>query len=131
METAMARRFDTIKVGDQLCERRGSEHLYHRLPASFFLVTDLWFDPVRGQYRHASGEMVAIQRIGWDGSPRGPKYAHTIRGLAQAGYQIAEMDFQTLALLRVEAMREGTVIGISAGHRLRKQRAGLPRPKLL
>jgi len=112
----MGRRFDDIKVGDQLVARRRAEPA-RGLPCLHYLVTDLWYDPVRGQQRRSSGEMVAIQTIWWDGTLRGSKYAHTIRGLAQAGLQFADTDFQGNAQALTEALHDGSVISLGAARR--------------
>jgi len=110
----MSRRLEGIKPGDQLAGGHGWGNC-------FWLVTDVWFDPVRGQRRRASGEMVAIQMLDAAGRPFGTKWAHTIRGLAQAGYRPARFDYAAMAAARSEAIKEGKVVGIGAGARIKQR----------
>lgn len=120
----MARRFEGIRVGDQLLQR-GSVGAFNRLyPDIYWIVTDLWFDPVRGQHKRANGEMVAVQQIGPDGKGRGRKTPHTIRGLAANGFERATMDYADFCAQREAARQEGTVVNIRFGAVIRK------RPKL-
>jgi hypothetical protein len=116
----MSRRFDAIKVGDQLTMKRSVQ------PRWFWVVTDIWFDPVKGQRRRSSGEMVGIQMIAPDGRLHGSKSAHTIRGLAQAGYRYADIDYRAMATLRSEAVKDGKCVGIGAATRIRKRWAAAP-----
>lgn len=101
----MARRFENIAVGDQLMNAAWRA-------APYFIVTDLWFDPVRGHKKRASGEMVAVQQIGADGKPKGMKQGHTIRGLAAQGFVPADMDYAAWAAARHQGIADGVVVPI-------------------
>lgn len=115
-----ALRFADLKVGDQLFWTR-----YHWPDsAGYYLVTDLWFDPVAGQDDETAGRMVAIVRLGHDGEPRGHKERHTLRGLASQGFQYADRDYIAFCKARKAGMEAGDVVGIGAGRRIRA------RPKL-
>lgn len=130
------RRFENIKVGDQLVRTtevkgwRGGKDDFKGPPTPlskttwYYLVTDLWFDPVRGHDNRESGEMVAIQRIRETGEPWGGKQGHSIRGLASNGFQYADMDYVQFCRDRIESMIDGAVVGIGLGHKIRR------RPKL-
>lgn len=93
----------------------------------YYLVTDIWFDPVKGQRRRGSGEMVAVRAIDQAGQERGSKWAHTITGLAAQGYQPADVDFIALARARADGVATGQVVGIGFGRalRMRPKIAGL------
>lgn len=119
---ARALRFAEIKIGDQLvlthCGSGGSMWLSY-----YYLVTDLWFDPVAGQHDHVAGQMVAVAQLLLDGSWR-RKRQHTKRGLASQGYRYADVDFIAQAKATIEAMKSGEVVGIGRGRVIRA------RPKL-
>lgn len=115
-------RFSDLKVGDQLVLNPRAD--WHRGIPEFWIVTDLWFDPVNGQYKEASGRMAAIQRIRGDGELFGNKRAHSLRGLASQGYKFAEKDVIAERKACMAAMRQGVVVGIGKGQLIRA------RPKL-
>lgn len=109
-------RFDGIQVGEQVMRQQtivyhqGGVHQGH---PEYYLITDVWFDPCKGQHSTPKGEMVAIQQIGSrTGDLTGNKCAHTRRGLASNGYQPADRDFMKFVKDRLEAYHEGKVIGI-------------------
>jgi hypothetical protein len=116
-----ALRFANIKVGDQLMKTtvakgwRGGRVKPGDPPTElsrhtrYFLVTDLWFDPVAGQTNHVAGEMVAIAQIRSDGSIADRKEPHTKRGLASQGFHPADRDYIDFTKKRLEAEN---VVGI-------------------
>jgi hypothetical protein len=112
----MTGRFAHVMVGDQLelIVRGGGR-------GGVWLVTDLWFDPVRGQTKEARGHMVAVQRVNSStGEPVGSKFGYSRRGLAALGFRIADRDWAGFYKARFAAYQEGKVAPI------RKPR---PRPK--
>jgi len=120
---ARALRFDTIKVGDQLARK----WKYHTSAQTiwYYLVTDLWFDPVAGQRDETAGRMAAIQMIdSHTGELRGRKEAHTLRGLASQGFNFASLDYIAHVRATRQAMSDGAVVGIRHAHAIRA------RPKL-
>lgn len=130
---AARRRFENIKVGDQLMRRYVSKWTGSRNGQKaegsnetvwYYIVTDLWFDPVRGNEKRDSGEMVAIQRLRENGEPVSHKEGHSIRGLAANSFQYADIDYIQFCKDRMEALKEGKVVGISHGRAIRR------RPKL-
>lgn len=122
---ARALRFAEIKVGDQLM--RTWENMLHgsAILVWYYRVSDLWFDPVAGQYDDTAGRMVAIQLISpRTGEANGRKEPHTVRGLASQGFRYADIDYIAHTTARNAAMTAGTVVGIGKGHVIRA------RPKL-
>ena len=128
-------RFANIKVGDQLIKTytekgwcRGDDpHGPSREFSQqtwYYIVTDLWFDPVAGQDNHVAGEKVAIARIKADGSIHTGKEPHTKRGLASAGFHYADRDYIAERKTVRAAIEEGKVVGIGMGQIIRR------RPKL-
>lgn len=116
-------RFAEIKVGDQLMRR------WTFLPGGtdvwYYLVTDLWFDPVAGQKNETAGRMVAVRWLNpRTGEPDNRKQAHTIRGLASQGFHYADMDYTAHIRATLEGIRAGAVVGIGKAHVIRM------RPKL-
>lgn len=130
-----AGRFSEVKVGDQLMQRVISRWgTYEKNPDAandpamvehvkdcgfaYAIVTDLWFDPVKGETDPISGQMVAIRHLR-QGREFGSKNPHTIRGLASNGWQYADRD----EIAHWEAVREahaaGLVVGIRQGAVLR------------
>lgn len=129
--------FAEVKVGDQLMQRvisrwstygkdanaandpAATEHVKD-CGLAYAIVTDLWFDPVKGEEDPISGQMVAIRHLR-QGRELGSKNPHTIRGLASNGWQYADRD----EIAHWEAVREaheaGQVIGIGRGTVLRKR----------
>ena len=94
----MAKRFENIKVGDQL------ELLWHRMSlchpwskqdpnqiGKVAIVTHVWHDPVDDKW------YVALAYLLKDGSHRKPALKHTITGLARAGWQYAQRDWVNYA----------------------------------
>jgi len=120
-----ALRFAELAVGDQLMhEHSGFAIGTNRVRQVFYyVVTDLWFDPVRGQRDPVAGEMVAIRMLNRNtGEPHGGKHAHTRRGLASQGFQKSDIDFAALAEARRAAMAEGSVVvGIALGRVIRQR----------
>lgn len=116
-----ALRFAEIKVGDQLT-RKWPNHLSAGMVAWYYLVTDVWFDPVAGQMDEIAGRMVGIQHIDCrSGDLQGRKQPHTIRGLASQGFQYAEIDYMAHVKATNQATAEGAVIGIGRGHVIRQR----------
>lgn len=116
----MAARFRDICVGAQL-EIDASSLLPGRRGMFYYVVTDMWFDPVRGQHRASGGEMVAIQRLNERGERAGRKLTHTKRGLAANGYRYAAIDYKDLCDKRLAAHAAGDVVGIGHAHVLRRR----------
>lgn len=134
---ARALRFGEIKVGDQLMRvyttkgwRGGKDDMNG--PAIelskdtwYYIVTDLWFDPVAGQRDPEAGNMVGIQHLDRvTAKPIGRKEARSRRGLASNGFTYADRDFVAFCAQRNEAMQTGNIVGIGRGRTLKK------RPKL-
>lgn len=114
-------RFADIKVGDQL-KRPEAAYLIagDRTLVRYYVVTDLWFDPVAGQDDPIAGQMVAIRRIDpRTGEPIQRKQPHTRRGLAMQGFHYAGIDYMAMAAARRSAMQEGSVVGIGLAHMIR------------
>jgi len=128
-------RFADIKVGDQLMKTyttkgsggRDDPHGHSRelhQATWYYIVTDLWFDPVAGQENHVAGEMVAISLIRSDGKIRSRKEPHTKRGLASQAFHYADRDYITDCKTVVTAVKQGKIVGIGMGQVIRR------RPKL-
>ncbi len=111
--------WEEVNVGDQLMQT--PKAWYHRKIPHYFIVTDLWFDPVAGQDDETAGRMVAIREIGPDGDPRGRKTGTTVRGLASQQYQYADKDYIAQCKARASAQAEGKVIGIGVGEAIRQR----------
>jgi hypothetical protein len=113
-------RFAEVKVGDQLV--RGLGVWDGRLNVWYYIVTDLWFDPVAGQDDETAGRMVAVRSIcPRTGEPRRHKEPHTLRGLASQGFRYADIDFSAHVKAVREAMADGAVVGIGKGHVIRRR----------
>lgn len=131
-------RFANIKVGDQVMRTytsrgwRGGIDDTSAPPTElsqttwYYIVTDLWFDPVAGQDNRVAGEKVAIARIQPDGQIYPRKEPHTKRGLASQGFHYADHDFIAFVKQRQEAEN---VVGIGFGRVIRR-RPKLPNPQL-
>lgn len=127
------RRFENIKVGDQLMREwiqqgwRGGRDDTKQPPVKlssqtwYYIVTDLWFDPVKGDEKPRLGEMVAIQRLGQKGEPIGRKIGHSKTGLASNAYRYADMDYVKFCNDRLAAIEEGRVVGIGMGQIIRRR----------
>lgn len=132
-----AGRFAEIKVGDQIMQRvvsrwdtvalddraaNDAAWIKHERDHgfSYAIVTDLWFDPVKGETDPVAGQMVAVQHLR-QGKPVMSKRAHTVRGLASNGFVYADRD----EIAHWEAVRAaheaGQVVGISLGRVIRKR----------
>lgn len=123
--TPRALRFGAIKVGDQLMKAWDGMYEGGQKVVWYYLVSDLWFDPVAGQHVPLAGSMVAIQSIDYrTGEPRDRKEAHTIRGLASQGFHYANIDFIAHTAARNAGMLAGDVVSIAKGKVIRA------RPKL-
>lgn len=120
---ARAVRFADIKVGDQVM-RRWADCFGNGGRVWYYVVSDLWFDPVAGQKDDTAGRMVAIQHVNPRDGDLGRKEGHTLRGLASQGFHYADVNFLTLARLRAAEIQAGAVVGIGKGHIIRA------RPKL-
>lgn len=95
----MAKAFQDIKVGDQLImpfgrsywartSSGGLSEIDPRKPVMVVVVTHRWYDP------HDDKEYVGISTVKKDGSFRErPDYKHTLTGLAQQGYYLADKDY--------------------------------------
>ena len=119
-------RFSQLSVGDQLEERHPSrtrlrEQFKREAPRSFYVVTDLWFDPVKGQDAEYSGQMVGYRGLNADGEPVGRKRSTNRHGLATQGFHIADFDYIAQCRARVEAANDGKVVGIGFGKVIRKR----------
>lgn len=115
-------RFADIKVGDQLKEIvKYNFDDESRQAVLCYIVTDLWFDPVKGQKDHVAGEMVAVVRIMRDGTMCNHKEPHTKRGLASQGFHYADRDYIVERKALVEAITEGSVVGIGRGRMIRQR----------
>jgi len=114
---ARALRFAEIKVGDQLVLKPSKS--WHRKIPQYFVVTDLWFDPVAGQRDEVSGHMVAIRVIRHDGEVHGSKRPHTRRGLASQQYHYAGIDYIAQCKALVASIDNGVVVGIGRGKLIR------------
>lgn len=113
-------RFAEIKAGDQLMRELGVWDA--RMHVWYYIVTDLWFDPVAGQDDETAGRMVAIRSIcPRTGEPRHRKEPHTLRGLASQGFRYADIDFPAHVQAVKEAMADGEVVGIGKGHVIRRR----------
>lgn len=110
---ARALRFAGLIIGDQLMEKARGD--WGRKFPTFWLVTDLWFDPVAGQRDGTAGRMVAVIRIDQHGELVGEKYRHTLRGLASQGFHYAKHDRIAECKARLAAMKDGSVVGIGLG----------------
>jgi len=126
-------RFAEIKVGDQIMRvwtskgwRGGKDDF--KGPAVelsqttwYYIVTDIWFDPVAGQRNPLAGKMIAISHIIENGEPYAHKEAHTVRGLASEGFKYADRDFIAFCRERLSAMECGNVVGIGMGQVIRRR----------
>lgn len=115
-------RFSDLKVGDQLMRLR--KDWDDRMRAAYYIVTDLWFDPVAGQRDETAGRMVAIRSLDDNGLERKRKEPHTLRGLASQGFHYADVDYIALKVAEKAAQEVGAVVGIGYASVIRK------RPKL-
>lgn len=80
----MADPWHNIQKGDRfyLASWNRQEHVYAPL---WYEVTDLWFDPVRGQYSKWRGYLVAVRLMG-----RGDKCTYCASTIAGKGYVSVE-----------------------------------------
>lgn len=114
-----ALRFAELKVGDQLMKRPyGGDYGRH---STYYLVTDLWFDPVAGQHDETAGRMVGLVRLGTDGEPHGTKSSTTLRGLASQQYHYSSIDYSAICKAKVEAVAAGELVGIGYGRVIRQR----------
>lgn len=132
-KSARALRFAEIKVGGQLMVSYASEYQTSdgaggyktcKNPRSvwYWVVTDLFFDPVAGEYDETAGRMVAIKRLcPHTGEPIQGKRSHSIRGLASNGYHYADVDFMALMAARLQGKATGDVVEIGRGHVIRRR----------
>lgn len=128
-----ALRFAGLQVGDQLMQthtlrawRGGKDDFSKPAPELsqtkwYYLVTDLWIDPVSGQDDPVAGQMAAIVRIDEDGYPHGRKWPHTLRGLASQGFHYADRDYIAFCRQREAATEAGSVVGIGLGQVIRRR----------
>lgn len=125
-----ALKFAEVQVGDQVMQASsldwpGMPPEWQRKNVRYYLITDMWSDPVAGQYDPVKGQMIGLARIREDGSLE-PKTSTTIRGLASQQYDYADVDYLALCAARAEGMQSGAVIGIGAAWAIR-ERPKLPR----
>jgi hypothetical protein len=119
---ARALRFAGLKVGDQLKSTWFEGTASIGRSEHYWVVTDLWFDPVKGEKHEVAGQMVAIRHLDpRTGEPIFGKQAHTLRGLASQGFHYADVDFPALVRARNEGVRQGAVIGIGMGNVIRRR----------
>jgi hypothetical protein len=132
---ARALRFAGLKVGEQLVQRTeisqtvrdvGADNdSYKQVPwragDAFFLVTDLWFDPVAGQTDPVKGQMVGLVQIKAGGDLWSHKSSTTLRGLASQRYHYYKGDRIAECKLRLAAVKAGDVVGIGYGKTIRKR----------
>lgn len=128
-----ALRFAEIKVGDQLMQtttsagwRGGIDDM--KAPAVpyskttwYYIVTDMWFDPVAGQRDPVKGQMIGIQRLDEKGEPISRKVSHPIRGLASNRFHYADRDYIAFCKTRIDAMNDGAVVGIGMAGVIRRR----------
>ena len=132
-----AGRFADVKVGDQIMQRvvsrwdtvarddraaNDAAWIKHERDHGFAyaIVTDLWFDPVKGETDPIAGQMVAIQHLR-QGRPIMSKRPHTVRGLASNGFVYADRD-EIAHWNAVRAAHDaGQVVGIGQGRTIRKR----------
>lgn len=112
-------RFDNIAVGNQLM-LKPQENWWRKIP-QYFIVTDLWFDPVDGEEDPTKGRMVALRRIGEDGEPHHRKSKTTVRGLASQQYHYADIDYVAHCKARLAGSEGGAVVGIGVGRALKSR----------
>jgi hypothetical protein len=115
-----ALRFAEIKVDDRIMRRwdwyAGGTHVW------YYVVTDLWFDPVAGQDDDTAGRMVAIRLLDpHTGEPTRRKQQHTVRGLASQGFRYADIDFTAHCRAARDGVASGAVVGIDEAHVIRRR----------
>ncbi len=115
-----ALKFAALKVGDQIMQKPRPG--FHRGIPAYYVVTDIWFDPVAGQDDETAGRMVGFAQVKADGT-LWRKRSTTIRGLASQQYDYADTDYVGLAQARATAMGapDGTVVGIGYAQAIRKR----------
>ena len=109
-----ALRFADIEVGRQLVQRPG-KNWYHHIPV-YFIVTDIWFDPVEGQKDPVAGKMIGIARIAPDGEVHPRKSKYPVRGLASQGFHYLPIDYINQCKAKALATN---VVGIERGKVIR------------
>jgi hypothetical protein len=114
-----ALRFAEIKVGDQLMQtssvdvwKADGEKMPYSRSTRWFIVTDIWFDPVRGQNDSVAGQMVGIAQINGKGDVHPHKSAYPVRGLASNCFHYADRDYIAWCKERLSAHEAGKVTGI-------------------
>lgn len=112
-----ALRFAEVKVGDQLMQTTTSAGWRGDKTTWYYIVTDMWYDPVAGQDDPLKGQMVGIQRLDSKGAPTSRKEAHPIRGLASNQFHYADRDYIVFCKIRIDAMNDGSVVGIGIASR--------------
>ena len=128
------RRFADLKVGDQLMQTSETHSLKRALSANeewvktayqsstaYFIVTDRWFDPVRGQDDPIAGQMVGYAQINARGGVSTHKSSMPIRGFASQRFEYADRDYIVWCKSRLEGMETGAVVGIGHGKVIRKR----------
>jgi hypothetical protein len=106
-----ALKFGNVAVGDQLMVTSHDAWRNGRPHTVYYIVTDLWFDPVKGQEDAVAGQMVGYSQIANNGVLT-HKSATTVRGLASQQFQVADIDYLGMCLARAEAYKDGLVVGI-------------------
>lgn len=115
-----ALRFAEIKLGDQLVKRQ-KQYINGRMHEYHFVVVAMWFDPVDGHSDPESGQMVGIQRVGECGVGIGRPQKHTRRALAYQQFHYSEVDYIELCRNRLDALKDGTVVGIGKAAAIRRR----------
>lgn len=113
-----ALKFAALKVGDQIMQKP-RESFYRKIPV-YYIVTDLWFDPVAGQRDATAGQMVGYAQVRDDGSIW-TKSKTTIRGLASQQFDYADQDFIAMCKARTEALSDGDIVPISMARVIRRR----------
>ena len=111
-----ALKFADIKVGDQIMLKPNNAW-YRKIPL-YYVVTDIWFDPVAGQNDQLKGQMIGYAQISSDGSLT-KKSSTPIRGLASQQFDYADIDYLSIANARNNALRDGKIVGIGYAKTIR------------
>lgn len=92
---------------------------WYRKIVMYFVVTDMWFDPVAGQDDPLKGSMIGYAQINDQGGI-GKKRPILIRGLASQGYEYADIDYIALCKTRLAAFEnQENIVGIGHGNTIR------------
>lgn len=134
-KSPMPKRFASLKVGDQIMQATESKRTirdpncandkYITVPYTkslhYFIVTDMWFDPVRGQSDPVAGQMVGFAAINQRGEVSKRKSSMPIRGFASQRFEFADRDHIAWCKARLTEIENGKVVGIGHGRTIRKR----------